>query len=122
MTSAWSIVGVTPPSMAAAMASSAPSASPRPSADTKVSSVPSTSAPGRAHARGVGAVLLEHFHEGVQEHRVEVLAALLAHHPIASSTGKAGRYTRSLVRASNTSATATMRPSIGIASPFRPRG
>ena len=39
-----------------------------------------------------------------------------------SSIENALRYTRSLVSASNTSATATMRPSIGIASPFRPRG
>ena len=46
--------------------------------------------------------------------------------PASPRTPRAGgappRYTRSLVRASNTSATAAMRPSMGISSPTSPRG
>ena len=68
--------------MAVAMAPSAVSASPRSSAVAKVSSV-ALDERRRVAAQllaGVGPGAAEHFHEGIEQDRVEVAPALFAHH------------------------------------------
>ena len=82
ITSPCSVVAGMPSSIAVAIAPSAVSASPRSSAVAYTSSVLSTRSRGstRSALARVRAGALEHFHERVEQHRVEVPAALFAHH------------------------------------------